>query len=52
MLVDAFAPKYTLLGMMPGGRANRMAFAHAIFLFYWKLINYPPIDWTELQSLQ
>jgi DNA-binding MltR family transcriptional regulator len=50
-LVDAFAPKHTLLGMMPGGRANRMAFAHAVFLFYWKLTNYPPIDWSNFSAI-
>jgi hypothetical protein len=48
ILVDAFAPRYTLLGMTLSGRNNRMAFAHAIFLFYWKLITYPPKTLAEL----
>jgi len=37
ILVEVFAPKYSLLGMMPGDKANRMAYAHAVFLLYWKL---------------
>jgi hypothetical protein len=48
ILVDAFAPRYTLLGMTLSGRNNRMAFAYAIFLFYWKLITYPPKTLAEL----
>jgi hypothetical protein len=27
--------------MAISNKANRMAFAHAVFLFYWKLITYP-----------
>ncbi len=48
ILVDAFAPTYTLLGMAAGDGASRMAFAHAVFLFYWKLINYPVEGWPRL----
>lgn len=41
ILVETFSPKTTLLGMMPSSRASRITFAHAVFMFYWKLINYP-----------
>jgi hypothetical protein len=51
ILADAFAPKYSLLGMTVTSRANRMAFAHAVFLFYWKLITYPPRSLAEILAL-
>jgi hypothetical protein len=41
-LIEAFAPKHTIIGMAYSSRANRMAFAHAVFLFYWKLVIYSP----------
>lgn len=36
-VVDAFSQKYSLLGMTPGTKANRMLYAQAVFMFYQKL---------------